>query len=140
MFAGRSSPFEISEPHAPPTGARAASGPAGQDLFWMALAASIAGFVLLVFRPNRDRLAEAEAEARLLAAEIVSFESRVARLRRWQRSLATRDRDAWASVARSRLGWLSPGEKMIRPTRPPFFSGPRTQTVRSARPRIRTMR
>ncbi len=121
MFADRSPPFEISKPPAPPT---------GQDLFWMALAASIAGFVLLVFGPNRDRRAEAEAEARLLGAEIASFESRVARLRRWQRSLATRDRDAWASVARSRLGWLSPGERIIRPRRPAFFSEPRAPRVR----------
>ena len=114
MSAGRSPPFEIRRPSAPATGADAASGLAGQDLFWMALAASIAGFVLLVFRPNRDRLGEAEAEARLLRAEIASLESRVAHLRRWQRSLATGDRDAWASVARERLGWLEPGEEMIR--------------------------
>ncbi len=113
MLADRSPLFELSEPRAPSTGARAAWGPAGQDLFWMALAASIAGFVLLVFRPNRDRLAEAEAEARLLGAEIVSFESRVARSFRSNRasraSGAGRDRSPQETATRGRRsrarGW-----------------------------------
>ena len=120
MRAGATSPpFEIRQPSAPPKGAAAASGLAGQDLFWIALAGSIAGFVLLVFRPNRERTREVEAECRLVRSEIAALEARVARLRRWERSLASGDRDAWASVARERLGWVERGEQIIRPVARP---------------------
>lgn len=94
---------------------RRGRGIAGQDLFWIALAGSIAGFVLLVFRPNRDRIRAAEAECRLLRSEIESLEAGVARLRSWERSLAAGDREAWGAVARERLGWVRPGEKVVRP-------------------------
>jgi len=125
MRAGATSPpFEIRQPSAPPTGAAAASGLAGQDLFWIALAGSIAGFVLLVFRPNRDRTREVVAECRLVRSEITALEARVARLRRWERSLASGDRDAWASVARERLGWVERGEEIIRPV-----AGPRPSSA-----------
>jgi cell division protein FtsB len=128
MRAGASSPpFEIRQPSAPPKGA-STSGLAGQDLFWIALAGSIAGFVLLVFRPNRDRTREVVAECRLVRSEIAALEARVARLRRWERSLASGDRDAWASVARERLGWVERGEEIIRPPRPLGQTGPSNES------------
>jgi len=96
------------------------AGFAAQDFFWIALAGSIAAFVLLVFRPNRDRIRAAEAECRLLRAEIEALEPNVARLRGWERSLAAGDPDAWAAVARSR-GWVGSGEKVIRS---PAVAGP----------------
>lgn len=92
------------------------AGFAAQDFFWIALAGSIAGFVLLVFRPNRDRIRAAEAECRLLRQEIASIESNVAQFRGWERSLAAGDPEAWGAVARSRAGWVGPGEKIMRRT------------------------
>jgi cell division protein FtsB len=86
----------------------------GRDVFWIALAAAVAGFVLLEFRPNRDRIREARAERRLLEREIASLEGRIARLRLWERRLAEGDREAWAAVAREKLGWLAPGERLLR--------------------------
>ncbi len=97
------------------TGQRRGVGFGAQDFFWIALAGSIAGFVLLVFRPNRDRIRAAEAECRLLRLEIESLESNVARLRSWERSLAAGDPEAWGAVARSRAGWVARGEKVMRP-------------------------
>jgi cell division protein FtsB len=91
------------------------TGFAAQDFFWIALAGSIAGFVLLVFRPNRDRIRAAEAECRLLRQEITALESKVTRLRSWERSLAAGDAEAWGAVARSRAGWVGPGERVMRP-------------------------
>ncbi len=96
----------------PPRGA----GFGAQDFFWIALAGSIAAFVLLVFRPNRDRIRAAESECRLLRSEIESLEPNVARLRGWERSLAADDPEAWAAVARSRAGWVKPGETVMRST------------------------
>ena len=134
MRAGVTSPpFEIRQPSAPPKGAAATSGLAGQDLFWIALAGSIAGFVLLVFRPNRDRTRDVVAECRLVRSEITALEARVARLRRWERSLASGDRDAWASVARERLGWVERGEQIIRPSAPAGESGARRDRARGGR-------
>jgi len=95
-----------------------ATGFVAQDFFWIALAGSIAAFVLLVFRPNRDRIRAAEAECRLLRREIAALEPSVARLRGWERALAAGDPEAWAAVARSRGGWVGPGEKMMRPPPP----------------------
>jgi cell division protein FtsB len=91
------------------------TGFAAQDFFWIALAGSVAGFVLLVFRPNRDRIRGAEAECRLLRQEITALESNVARLRSWERSLAAGDPEAWGLLARSRAGWVGPGERVMRP-------------------------
>jgi hypothetical protein len=89
------------------------AGFGAQDLFWIALAGSIAAFVLLVFRPNRDRIRAAEAECRLLRSEIESLEPNVTRLRGWERSLAADDVEAWSAVAR-RAGWVRPGETVMR--------------------------
>jgi len=89
------------------------SGLVAQDFFWIALAGSVAAFVLLVFRPNRDRIRAAEAECRLLREEIAALEPKVERLRGWERSLAAGDPEAWAAVARSRAGWVKPGEKVM---------------------------
>ena len=68
-----------------------ATGFGAQDFFWIALAGSIAAFVLLVFRPNRDRIRAAESECRLLRSEIAALEPNVARLRGWERALAGED-------------------------------------------------
>jgi hypothetical protein len=89
------------------------AGLAAQDFFWIVLAGSIAAFVLLVFKPNRQRLQETEAERLLLRAEISQFEERVSHLRSWERSLSAGDREAWSSLARGRLGWLAPGETLL---------------------------
>lgn len=96
-------------------GAVAGSGLCAQDLFWIALAGSVAAFVLLVLKPDRERLREAEAEARLLATEVAALEERLAHLRGWERSLAAGDREAWVALARGRLGWLGPGERRLDP-------------------------
>jgi cell division protein FtsB len=90
------------------------TGFAAQDFFWIVLAGSIAGFVLLVFRPNRDRIRAAEAECRLLRQEITALESDVAQLRSWERALGSGDAEAWGAVARSRAGWVAPGERVMR--------------------------
>ncbi len=90
------------------------TGFAAQDFFWIALAGSIAGFVLLVFRPNRDRIRAAESECRLLRQEITALESDVAQLRSWERALGSGDAEAWGAVARSRAGWVAPGESVMR--------------------------
>ena len=74
---------------------------------------SIATFVLLVFKPNRQRLRETESERMLLRAEISQHEERVSHLRAWERSLSSGDREAWSSLARERLGWLAPGETLL---------------------------
>jgi hypothetical protein len=93
--------------------AESRAGFAGQDIFWIALAGSIAAFMLLVFKPNRQRLSEIEAEQLLLSTEIVQLEARATRLRAWDRSLSAGDREAWSSLARERLGWLAPGETLV---------------------------
>jgi hypothetical protein len=92
---------------------RERTGAAGHDEFWLLLAGSIAGFVLLVFQPNRERLREARAECRLLGQEIGSLEARAAALRRWVEALGAGEPDAWSAVARERLGWLAPGERVL---------------------------
>ena len=89
------------------------AGFAGQDFFWIFLAGSIAAFVLLVFKPNRQRLRETEAERALLRSEIVQLNERVSHLRAWEQSLSSGDREAWSSLARERLGWLAPGETLL---------------------------
>ncbi len=95
-----------------------ATGFGAQDFFWIALAGSIAAFVLLVFRPNRDRIRAAESECRLLRSEIAALEPNVTRLRGWERSLAADDPEAWAAVARSRAGWVRPGERVMHSSAP----------------------
>ena len=89
------------------------AGFAGQDFFWIFLAGSIAAFVLLVFKPNRQRLRETESERALLRSEIVQLNERVTNLRSWEQSLSSGDREAWSSLARERLGWLAPGERLL---------------------------
>jgi len=111
------------------------TGLGGQDFFWIALAGSIAAFVLLVFKPNRQRLREAEMEQALLRAEISQLEARVTNLRAWEHSLTSGDRDAWSSLARERLGWLAPGETLIAHSRPP--GGARSGTPPDGGPRGR---
>lgn len=85
-----------------------------QEIFWVLLVVSVAAFVLLGFRPNRERLREMRMESALLGQEIGAMEARLEHLRGWARALASDDRDAWACVVREKLGWLAPGEK-IRP-------------------------
>lgn len=85
----------------------------GQDIFWLLLIGAVAGFLLLVFKPNRDAIREARAECELLEIEIKSLTLRVEDLRRWERSLITGDRDAWSLIARERLGLLAPGERVV---------------------------
>jgi hypothetical protein len=82
-------------------------------MFWLLFAGSIWGFVLLVFQPNRERIREAKAECRLLEQEIADLADRAAHLRRWAEALAAGDREAWASVAREKVGWLAPGERVL---------------------------
>lgn len=88
----------------------------GQDIFWMLLVGAVAGFLLLVFKPNRDAIREAQAECDLLRAEIKALTLRVKDLQRWERSLITGDRDAWSLIARERLGLLAPGESVVSVT------------------------
>ena len=135
FFGGRPSPalmplpaFQV-KPYVPPRRpARPRTSAAGQDMFWLLFAGSIAGFVLLVFQPNRERIREARAECRLLEQEIAEFGARAAHMRRWAEALGAGDREAWASVARERLSWLAPGERVLgkRTKRGtvPLFSGP----------------
>ena len=125
FFGGRLSPtpaFQVRSYIPARRPARARTSAAGQDMFWFLFAGSIAGFVLLVFQPNRERIREARAECRLLEQEIAELGERAAHLRRWAVARGAGDRDAWASVARERLGWLAPGERVLgsrsRPRRP----------------------
>lgn len=120
FFGGRPSPalmplpaFQV-KPYVPPRRrARPRTSAAGQDMFWLLFAGSIAGFVLLVFQPNRERIREVRAECRLLEQEIAEFGGRSAHMRRWAEALRANDREAWTSVARERLGWLAPGERVL---------------------------
>ena len=121
MLAGASPPFDVRRLSGALGSARprAAAGLCGQDLFWIVLAGAIAAAVLLVFRPNRLALRQAEAECRLLRQEIAGFQARVEHLRGWERALASGDPSAWAAIARERLGWLAPGEEVSGPPRMP---------------------
>jgi hypothetical protein len=92
---------------------RAETTPRGQDLFWILLTVSLAGFVLLSFRPNRERIREARAECRLMRQEIAELSERSAHLRRWAAALVADDPQAWASVARERYGWRAPDEIVL---------------------------
>ena len=123
--------FQV-KPYVPPRRpARPRTSPAGQDMFWVLFAGSVAGFVLLVFQPNRERVREARAECRLLEQEIAALSGRAAHLRRWAAALSAGDADAWAAVARERLGWLAPGERVLE-TSPGFMRG---EAVAARRPR-----
>ncbi len=109
-----SPPFDVMRPQGATRERRTRprAGLSGQDFFWMAVAGSISACVLLVFEPNRARIREAEAEVRLLRQEIGALDERVAHLRGWERALSRDDPEAWAALAREKLGWLSPGEEV----------------------------
>jgi hypothetical protein len=86
-----------------------------------------------VFKPNRARLREAEAEKALLSSEIAQLEGRAANLRAWERSLSAGDADAWSSLARERLGWLAPGEQLLSAELPGRSGAPAPRTGPPAR-------
>jgi hypothetical protein len=117
MHTGTSHPiFQVADPRSigeEDTPQPVRTGFAGQDFFWIALAGSLAAFVLLVFKPNRARLRETEIEKTLLNAEISQLDRQASRLRAWERSLSSGDADAWSHLARERLGWLKPGEQLL---------------------------
>ena len=83
-------------------------------LFWGGLGALVLVWALIVYLPDRRRLARADARRAVLARQIQALWYDAVRLSKGERGLRRHDAYLWHRVIRKRLNWTAPEEQVVR--------------------------
>jgi len=78
--------------------------------YWLIFVASLCAWFLMLFAPQRERLENLAERQHVLCAHLKAEKRELQRLTRSISDLTHGDAQAWERAARSRLGWLQPGE------------------------------
>jgi hypothetical protein len=78
--------------------------------YWLIFVAILCAWFVLLFAPQRERLANLAERQNVLCAHLKAEKRELQRLDRSINDLTNGDPQAWERAARGRLGWLQPGE------------------------------